>query len=73
MERNEFVMSIPQTKQNLTQEQLDLLQFPSLPNYLKEELLTIDLSKKFERNYQAQVYKRMLKKLQDQTIAENVS
>lgn len=73
MERNEFVMSIPQTKQNLTQEQLDLLQFPSLPNYLKEELLTIDLSKKFERNYQAQVYKRMLKKLQDQTIAENVA
>ena len=66
-------MSIPQTKQNLTQEQLDLLQFPSLPNYLKEELLTIDLSKKFERNYQAQVYKRMLKKLQDQTIAENVA
>ena len=59
--------------QQLTQEQLELLNYPALPPYLKREMPTIDMSLKFDRNYQAQIYKQILKKYQEQIIAENIA
>lgn len=51
----------------------ELLTFPGLPPYLKKLLKNADTTKKYDKNYQAELYQEALNALVDKTIGQNVA